>query len=416
MTFEFTKYTLTIQLDSIGTLTIALCMLLCGYSLRKRVPLLQRLCLPDVVIGGLIFMMVRTALHIAGIIELEMDITFQSPAMIAFFTCIGLMTSLQRDNIAVSKLLLKYWGVCAFLAIMQNLIGLGTAIALRISPVYGILAGTTTMMGGHGNGSAFGLTASNLGFSNGQEIGIACATFGMLCGALIGSPFAYSLIDRYHLTPLKHKAVNTPSFERDILKDCQSSRSKTHYLIKNLFIIASIMVIGSWLASFVSVFLKNIVLPEYIGGMFLGLTVRNTVGSKYKKLVDQNAISDLSNVFLNIFLSISMVSVELWKLKDIAVALLVILLIQVVFILLYSRFFVFRILGNDYDSAVMCAGLIGHGLGATPNAIANMDSIGEKYGDSNVAMFIVPAVASSLIDLVMIPTIVIFFNFAVSLS
>lgn len=416
MTFEFTKNTLTIQLDSIGTLTIALCILLCGYSLRRRVHLLQRFCLPDVVIGGLLFMMIRTALHIARIIEFEMDIAFQSPAMIAFFTCIGLMTNLQRDNVAVSKLLFKYWGVCALLAIMQNVIGLGTAIALRISPVYGILAGTTTMMGGHGNGSAFGLTASNLGFSNGQEIGIACATFGMLCGALIGSPFAYSLIDRYDVTSVRSKVVYTPRIETDILKDNQSSRSKTYYLIKNLFVIALIMVIGSWLASLVSAFLKNIVLPEYVGGMFLGLIVRNTVGSKYKKLVDQNAINDLSNVFLNIFLSISMVSVELWKLKDIAVALLVILAVQVIFILLYSRFFVFRFLGKDYDSAVMCAGLIGHGLGATPNAIANMDAICEKYGDSHVAMFIVPAVASSLIDLVMLPTIVIFFNFAVSLS
>lgn len=416
MTFTFTKYTLTIQMDSIGTLTLALCMLLCGYSLRKKIHLLQRLCLPDVVIGGIIFMVIRMVLHIVGIIEFKLDTAFQSPAMIAFFTCIGLMTNLHRDDNSVSILLFKYWGICSFLAIIQNVIGLGIAIVLQISPVYGILAGTTTMMGGHGNGSAFGLTASNLGFSNGQEIGIACATFGMLCGALIGSPFAKSLIDRYHLTPSGSNLVHTPCLEIEAPANHQSSLRKTPYLTKHLFVVALIMVIGSWFASLVSGLLKNIVLPEYIGGMFLGLIVRNTVCSKRKLLIDHFVIGDLSNIFLSVFLSISMVSVELWQLKDIAVALLVILVIQVLFILLYTRLFVFRFLGYNYDSAVMCAGLIGHGLGATPNAIANMDSICEKYGDSNVAMFIVPAVAASLIDLVMIPTIVIFFNLAVSLS
>lgn len=360
-------------------------------------------------------MLIRMVLHIVGIIEFEMDTAFQSPAMIAFFTCIGVMTNLHRDN-AVSKLLFKYWGICAFLAVIQNVIGIVIAIALHISPVYGVLAGTTTMMGGHGNGSAFGLTASNLGFSNGQEIGIACATFGMLCGTLIGSPFAKMLIDRYHLTPLETNVVHVSSSEAESLRDNQIGRSKTIHLMKNLSVIALIMVIGSWIASFVSGFLNNIVLPEYIGGMFLGLIIRNTICSKHKQVIDHSVISGLSNIFLNVFLSISMVSVELWQLKDIAVALLIILMMQVLCILLYTKFFVFRFLGRNYNSAVMCAGLIGHGLGATPNAIANMDSVCEKYGDSNVAMFVVPAVAASLIDLVMIPTIIIFFNFAVAIS
>ena len=150
--------------------------------------------------------------------------------------------------------------------------------------------------------------------------------------------------------------------------------------------------------------------------MFLGLIVRNTLCLKHKQMIDCFAINDLSNIFLSVFLSISMVSVKLWQLKDIALSLLIILLLQVVFILLYTKFFVFRFLGKDYDSAVMCAGLIGHGLGATPNAIANMDSICDRYGYSNAAMFIVPTVAASLIDLIMIPTIVLFFNFAVSMS
>lgn len=415
MIFTFVQNTLTIQLDSIATLALALCMLLCGYSLQKKYHLLQRFCLPDVVIGGFIFILIRMIFYTIGIIEFEMDTTFQSPAMIAFFTCIGLMTNLHSDN-TVSKLLLKYWTVCAFLAVIQNVIGLSTAIALQISPIYGVLAGTTTMMGGHGNGSAFGLTVTELGFANGQEIGIACATFGMLCGVAIGSPFAKSLIYRYHLSPSGTRVIHASSSEGKPPIDDQNSRSKAIYIMKNLAVIALIMVIGSWFALFVSGFLNNIVLPEYIGGMFLGLVVRNTICSKYKQVIDHSVINDVSNIFLSVFLSISMVSVELWQLIDIAAALLVILVVQVLFILLYTRFFVFRFLGHDYDSAVMCAGLIGHGLGATPNAIANMDSVCEKYGDSNVAMFVVPAVAASLIDLVMIPTIIIFFNFAVGIS
>ncbi len=416
MTFTLTKSILTIKLDSISTLALALFMLLCGYSLRNKSHLLKRICLPDAVIGGLLFMVVRMILHIIGIIEIEMDTTFQSLAMIAFFTCIGLTTNLYKNNNSASKLLLKYWGICAVLSIIQNIIGLGAAIALKIPPVYGVLAGTTTMMGGHGNGSAFGLTASNLGFSNGQEIGIACATFGMLCGSLLGSPIAKRLIDRYNLTTLETQEVTVSYFEKRKPNNQQSGNNKTIAQLKNLFVIALLMAIGSWLASFLSSFSENIVLPEYIGGMFLGLIVRNTLCLKHKQMIDCFAINDLSNIFLSVFLSISMVSVKLWQLKDIALSLLIILLLQVVFILLYTKFFVFRFLGKDYDSAVMCAGLIGHGLGATPNAIANMDSICYRYGHSNVAMFIVPTVAASLIDLIMIPTIVLFFNFAVSIS
>lgn len=415
MILTFTQNALTIKMDSIGTLAIALCILLCGYSLRKKFHLLQQLCLPDVVIGGLVFMIIRMILHIVGAIEFEIDTSFQSSAMIAFFTCIGIMTNLHKDNV-FSKLLLKYWGVCAILAIMQNVIGIGIAIILHIPPIYGVLAGTTTMMGGHGNGSAFGLTASNLGFSNGQEIGIACATFGMLCGALIGSPFAKLLINKYNLTSIKTEVTHTSSSDTESSIDNLTDDNKTIHLIKNLFIITLIMVIGSWFASFISKFLNNIVLPEYIGGMFLGLIIRNTLCSKHKQLIDYSVINDVSNIFLSIFLSISMVAVELWQLKDIAVALLVILVVQVFLILIYTRFFVFRFLGHDYDSAIMCAGLIGHGLGATPNAIANMDSVCRKYGSSNISMLVVPAVAASLIDIVMIPTIIIFFNIAVSIS
>lgn len=403
-----------LQLDSIGTLALALCTLLCGYSLRQKIYLLQKFCLPDVVTGGIIFMVIRMILHISGIVEFEIDTTFQTPAMIAFFTCIGLLTDLHRNN-AMSKLLFKYWGICALLTIIQNVIGLSLAIVLQIPPVYGVLAGATTMMGGHGNGSAFGLTASNLGFSNGLETGIACATFGMLCGALIGAPFAQFLIDKYQLTSLKRKVKPTSS-TRGIVYDNMDNHNNAIHLLKNVFVIASIMVIGSCFASFISGFFNDIVLPEYIGGMFLGLIVRNTVCAKYHQMIDYHIISKASNIFLNVFLSISMVSVELWQLKDIATALLTILAVQLLFILFYTRFFVFRLLGRDYDSAVMCAGLLGHGLGVTPNAIANIDAICEKNGDSEVAMFIVPAVASSLIDLVMIPTIILFFNLAVAIS
>lgn len=360
-------------------------------------------------------MLLRIALHIAEIIEFEVDTTFQSPSMVAFFTCIGFITDLH-GNSTISKLLLKYWSICAFLAIMQNIIGLVLANMLQIPPVYGVLAGTTTMMGGHGNGSAFGLTASNLGFLNGQEIGIACATFGMLCGVLLGAPFAKLLINKCHLASTQSNVVHILPSKMEMLDDIQVDCNKTPQLMKNLSIVVLIMAIGSYIATLLSSFLDNIVLPEYIGGMFLGLIVRNTIYQKCKHVINHSIISNMSNIFLSVFLSISMISIELWQLKDIAIALLIILVVQVLFILLYAKFFVFRFLGHNYDAAVMCAGLIGHGLGATPNAIANIDSICKKHGNSNFAMFVVPAVAASLIDLVMISTIIFFFNYAVSIS
>ncbi len=412
MSFSMVDGIATIHLDAIGTLALALVLLLLGNYLRNHVSFLERFCIPAPVAGGFTFSFIHCILYMAGILCFEFDTAYQSPAMIAFFTCVGLATSVKGLKKG-GKDIVVYYVLCCVLITVQSVLSIVLSFVTGIEPIYGFLAGSTTMVGGHGNGGSFGQTITDMGYAAGLTVGMACATFGLVSGSLLGGPFANHLIKKFKLDPSKaDNSFDEPvgELEGEVAEDHSNLN-----LMKHIAYIAVIMTIGGFIVAKISNLINGVTLPAYVGGMFLGVIVRN-VNEKTKLIhFNQRTIDGMQDVFLAVFLSIAMMSLKLWQLIDLAIPLLIILFAQVAFILLFARFICLPLLGKTYDTAVMLAGMIGHGLGATPNAIANITSVTSKYGPSKKAMFIVPIIAAAFLDLFLLPAIVVTFNVAVNL-
>ena len=412
MSFSMVNGITTIHLDAIGTLALALVLLLLGNYLRNHVSFLERFCIPAPVAGGFTFSFIHCILYMAGILCFEFDTAYQSPAMIAFFTCVGLATSVKGLKKG-GKDIVVYYVLCCVLVTVQSILSIVLSFATGIEPIYGFLAGSTTMVGGHGNGGSFGQTITDMGYAAGLTVGMACATFGLVSVSLLGGPFANHLIKKFKLDPSRaDTSFDEPveTLDGEVAEDHSNLN-----LMKHIAHIAVIMTIGGFIVAKISNLINGVTLPAYVGGMFLGVIVRN-VNEKTKLIhFNQRTIDGMQDVFLAIFLSIAMMSLKLWQLIDLAIPLLIILFAQVAFIILFARFICFPLLGKTYDTAVMLAGMIGHGLGATPNAIANITSVTSKYGPSKKAMFIVPIIAAAFLDLYLLPAIVVTFNVAVNL-
>lgn len=405
MKFEILEGVSTLSFDMVGTLTLAVLLLIMGYGIRKRVGLLQKFCIPAPVIGGLLFSILALGLKQTGMIEFKMDTVLQSPLMVMFFTTVGLGGSFKLLKKGGAVLVI-YWVLAAVLSLTQNAIGVGIATMTGIEPMYGIMAGAVSMVGGHGGAAAFGATAESMGISGSLTVGMAAATFGLISGSLLGGPVARYLIEKYNLKPTSAK-YGTLEEATGIVKDNAVEYNGTMY---NLAIILTIMVVGSVASRWLSSAMGDLVLPAYVGAMFVAVLFRN-LNDKFKLFTINYHIMDLiGDVSLGIFLSMALMTLKIWELAGVAGPLLIILVAQVVFITLYAIFVVFRLCGKDFDAAVMVSGLCGHGLGATPNAMANMGSVTEKYGPSSKAFLIVPIVGAFLVDIIHIPGIVWFMN------
>ncbi|WP_027626841.1 sodium/glutamate symporter [Clostridium lundense] len=407
MKTEVLKGVLTLKIDMVSTLTLALLLLFLGNYLRKKVNFFERFCIPAPVIGGLLFSILALILKQSNIITINMDTTFQSPFMIAFFTTIGLGASfgLVRKG---GKPLLIYWLFCCILAVMQNVIGVSMAKLVGLHPMLGVMMGAVSMEGGHGAAAAFGPTAESLGVTGATTVAIAAATFGLISGGLIGGPIAKHLIDKYNLKPTEESELETESY-REVAGISDKANVTSHVFLVHLAVISVCMTIGSMAGTWITK-ATGAALPGYVGAMFTAVIFRN-LNDKFNFVkLDFYTIDLIGDVCLGIFLSMALMTLKLWELVNLAGPMIIVVVSQVVFISLYTIFIVFRFLGKDFDAAVMAAGMAGHGLGATPNAIANMSAVTEKYGPSTKAFLIVPLVGAFLIDLVGIPNIVYFMN------
>lgn len=395
----------TLELSMIATLALALSLLFLGRFLRKKVYVLDRFCIPAPVIGGLLFSILTLFLHQTNLFSIKMDTTFQSPFMLVFFTCIGLNASLKLVKKG-GKSLLIYWLLCCFLAISQNTIGVILAKVVNIHPLLGVMMGAVSMEGGHGAAGAFGPEAEALGATGAAVVAMAAATFGLVSGGLIGGPLAKYLITKHNLTP----SPENLSVKKEVAdQNVDISIFNANNILAHLAIISICMTTGLVIASL----LKSnfgIALPGYVGAMFTAVFVRNLNDAKKTFSLHSQVIENLGDIGLGIFLSMALMSLKLWELADLAIPMFVILFVQVLWLALYVLFVVFRMLGKDFDAAIMVAGMAGHGLGATPNAIANMTTVTEKFGPSTKAFLIVPLCGAFLIDLVGIPCIVWFIN------
>ncbi|SFB02393.1 sodium/glutamate symporter [Clostridium frigidicarnis] len=408
MKTELVDGLLTLKVDMVATLAIAILLLLLGYFLIKKINFFRKFCIPAPVIGGLLFSIFAFVLKQSGIITISMDTTFQSPFMIAFFTTIGLGASFKLLKKG-GKCLIIYWILCGILAISQNVVGVIFAKITGIHPMFGIMAGSVSMEGGHAGAAAFGKTAEAMGVSGSTTVAIAAATFGLIFGGIIGGPIAKYLIDKYKLKPTTTDKYDVESFE-NVVSDTENTRITTNVVMTHMAVITVCMTIGAIASEWFSE-ATGLSLPGYVGAMFVAVVFRNINDKKHITKLDYYTIDLMGNTSLGIFLSMALMTLKLWELTGLAGPLLIIVIAQVVFMILYAIFVVFKFIGKDFDAAVMAAGMAGHGLGAAPNAIANMGAVTEKYGPSPKSFLIVPLVGAFLIDLIGIPTIVFFMNF-----
>ncbi|WCF10588.1 sodium/glutamate symporter [Paenibacillus thiaminolyticus] len=392
---------MTLALNQVNTIFLAVALLVLGTFIVKKTSVLQRFCIPAPVVGGLLFAIIATILKTTGLLSITLDTSLQSLFMLTFFTTIGLGASFQLIKLG-GKLLVIYWLACGFLALAQNVIGVSLASLFGIHPLIGMMAGAVSMEGGHGAATAFGQTIEEMGIPSALSIGIAAATFGLIAGGLVGGPTVKYLLGKYNLKPSEaaEEAVDVKEHAQPIT---------THTFFIQVLLITFCMALGTYLGDLFSS-ATGFVLPGYVGAMFVAVIVRNTVDKFKPQAIDMKSITLISDVTLGIFLSMALMSIKLWEVADLALPILVIVLVQVVFIVLFGIFILFRLLGKNYDAAVMVAGFTGHGLGATPNAMANMAAVTERFGPSRKAYLIVPIVGAFLIDVFAMPIIITTLN------
>ena len=391
-----------INFDMVGTVAIGLISLFIGKKLKVKLSFLDRFGIPAAVIGGLFFAIIHLLMRVSHAGSIAYDTALLTPFMVVFFTTIGLGSSIEALKRG-GKLLIIFWLLSGVMTFMQTVIGVALAKITDIHPLFGVLAGSVSMSGGHGSAGAFGKTVEELGVTGGLTAALSAATFGLIAGGLLGAPLALSLIRKYNLKP--KNVINKDEIEK---KSSAEKRDITvNSVMAHVTMLAIIMTIGIALSGFLkSKF--DLAIPSYVGAMFCAI-IFNNLNLKYKWIdMDSNLVSILGETSLNIFLSMALISLKLWELAALAIPLLIILGAQVMY--LYTRFIVFKAMGSDYDAAVMVSGMCGSGLGATTNAMINMGEVSNKYGYTVNPYLIVPLTGAFLIDIFQMPVIITAIN------
>ncbi|MBK5398585.1 sodium/glutamate symporter [Pseudomonas sp. TH39(2020)] len=383
-----------VQLDFYGTLVAASLVLLLGRGLVTRIGFLRNYNIPEPVAGGLVVALLLLALR--GLdIDVRFDTSLQTPLMLAFFATIGLsadFASLKKGGRVVGIFLLAV----TTLLVVQNAMGIALAKTLGLDPLMGLLTGSITLAGGHGTGAAWGTVFSEkYGLASASELAIASATFGLVLGGLIGGPVARLLIKRVQVPGLEQEKPRLPKgFEQP-----NKERSITPFsFIETLALIAVSLLVGSILNGLLQG--TAFELPTFVCVLFVGVILRNGLSAFGLYQVFEREVSVLGNVSLSLFLAIALMSLKLWDLAALAVPIFIILAAQALIMALFAIFVTFRMMGSNYDAAVLAAGHCGFGLGATPTAIANMQAVTQRYGPSQIAFLVVPMVGAFFIDII----------------
>jgi ESS family glutamate:Na+ symporter len=415
MTWETADGVFGLALNPLFTTAAAAIFFTVGVTLRRRVAFLTRFCIPPAVVGGLIMAFIALWMRHRGGASVSFDTAMQTPMMLAFFTTVGIGGSfslLKRGG----KALIVYLAACWGLAVFQNAFGVGLSKLFGIHPVLGVMAGAVSLEGGHGAAAAFGPTAEGLGVVGARAVAIASATYGLIAGGLLGGPLASWLIGRRRLELAASQDVlfkERPDAGKEAGKPADG-----YDLFRMLTLVLVLMAVGSVISDWVNGQAKNVwrwenfSLPGYVGAMFAAVVFRNLNDVSKAVELHEKAIELIAEISIGLFLTMAMMSLRIWDLYALAVPLFAILLLQTAAIALLAVLVLFPILGGDYDAAVMCAGFAGHGLGATPNAVSNMNAVCGRYRVmSYKAFLIVPLCGAVLIDLVAIPNIVWFINY-----
>ena len=383
-----------LTLDFIQTLAVGAIALFIGIYVLDRVPLLRRYNIPAAVFGGLVVALAITMFREFDIATVKFDTTLQAPLMTAFFTSIGLSASLQLLKTG-SRQALVFLGLATFIAVVQSLIGMATALLFDQPLLLGVLMGPAALTGGPATALAFAPQFAAAGVASAESVAIAAAMSGIVLGGLVGGPLVTKLLEKHHLKSASAALPQGPiqSTEPSLLNDDEASLLA---VLKGISVLLIAMGIGAWLGGLMKS--ANLTLPGYVGAMLMGAVIRNIDDKTAWFKIPHGVTERVGVVCLTLFLAVALMNLKLWELTSIAMPLLVNLVLQVIVVCLFCWFVVFKVMGNDYDAAVMSGGFTGFMLGTTANAMAVMHSVVQRYGPSPRAFLVAPIVGAFFID------------------
>lgn len=397
---------MNITLDMYTTVAIGIIVFFIGSIIKKHVSLFRKFCIPSPVIGGTLFAVVTLGLHQTGIADIVLDEVFQNLCMVLFFTSVGYTASIRTIKKAGMPVVILTL-ITVLLMVIQNFVGGIMAEAFGQPKLLGLCLGSMPLVGGHGNAGAFGpLLEEDMGIMGASAVAVAAATFGLIGGSLLGGPTADFLIRRYKLQPVVEKNMNKSENEDKVLN------IHANTLISNSMVALLHIFISMALGSLINQVVKSIGLTLHVGvcSMFVSAILRNISDTTKTFKVYEEEGTIIGTLGLNIFLSLAIMSLNLWELVSLAVPMIVILLVQTVIMLLYAVFVTFPLMGKDFEAATMCSAIVGYGLGATPNAMANIDAVQEKYGPAPKSLFVIPIVGGLLTGIINPFVISLFIN------
>ena len=398
---------LNIKMDMIQTVGLAVIILILGRFLRKKVKFFETYCIPSPVVGGFLFAIINLILRKTNLVIFEFDNTLQSFFMTLFFTSIGFNASWRLLKVGGKKVVM-FLIMAVVLVILQNVVAVGVGYLTGVDPLIALLTGSTAMTGGHGTAAAMAPIVEELGHTGAKSVAIAAATFGLIAGSSLGGPLANRLIKGKKLEVVAEKVDNEKVRNDEFLFNNDVRKLDGENFAKAFFLILLSMFIGSYVSTFLNQFLN---FPNYIGPMIVAAVLRNISDNTTKFDLHYEEVHILEDVSLNLFLGMAMISLKLWELGNVAGQLAVLLLAQALLAWVFIYFVTFRVMGSNYDAAVLSAGHVGFGLGATPNGIANMQSVCDKYKHSHIAFFVMPIVGALFIDFFNVAIISGFFSF-----
>lgn len=391
-----------IQIDMYQTLAVSVLVLILGQFLKKRINFLEKFCIPAPVIGGLLFAVLTCVCYSLGIAEFTFDDTLREVCMVFFFTSVGFQANLKVLK-SGGKSLFIFLGLVVVLIVFQNFLALGVSKLLHLDPLVGLCTGSIPMVGGHGTAGAFGPVLEDFDVKGATTICTAAATFGLIAGSLIGGPIGKRLIDR-------KKLLDTAVAEDDsiLVEDEKKHERHTNMYAAAVFQLIIAVGIGTIISELLTK--TGLTFPIYIGAMIAAAVIRNIGEYSGKFDIYMGEINNLGGICLSLFLGMAMITLKLWQLAELALPLIILLSAQLILMILFTYFVVFNVMGRDYDAAVLSAGTCGFGMGATPNAMANMQAICDRYVPSVKAYLIIPLIGSLIADFLNSLVITFFIN------
>lgn len=395
------------NLDIYKTMALVSVVFYIGKFIHIKCSIIKKYCIPPAVVGGFIFALLILICQITGVATINLDTTLQNIFMTAFFTSIGFTASFKVLKKGGFKVII-YLGLAVLLVILQNVLGVTLAALFNLPSLLGLCTASIPMIGGHGTAGSFGPILEDMGISSATTVSFASATFGLVMGSIIGGVVARGLIKNHKLQTVKDENSEK---EPDEVGDYNE---ENHNILsfKRLMTGACLLFIAMGLGSILSDFIEHLELtfPSYIGAMIVAAIIRNIYDFRNKDVVEKE-IETLGGLSLSFFLTMALMGLRLWELFDLALPLLVMLFSQTLLVGLFAYVITYRVMGKNYEAAVFASATCGFGMGATPNAIANMDELTNRFGFVHTPYFVVPIVGCLFIDFINSAIITVFINF-----